>query len=267
MESYLSFSDDAVLDGATSLEGSMEDVTRETIPRDTPPTSTSTPTEEEPTEWPAPLEAATKEAAPAGKPLKGPTHLLVAADDPAEGLTALQAQHKKQRKMEAPHSGYPAWTKVLHPPQLVTTAEQIPLDLGGLKGRHCSWSAGGRRAWCQRVEECLQTAELHPMSPTKSPKPVQEITLPPGFMGVVACLQRDPLPMTTIKAPMEPTQPEIMVEPVIATMCTSYIVQDETTGVTYMDMVTTFMGRVALSSSHVATCSSRPTIEDVTNLP
>ena len=73
----------------------------------------------------------------------------------------------------------------------------------------------------------------------------------PGFMGVVACLWRDPLPMAVIKAPMEPMQPEILEEPVIATMCTSCIVQDETMGVTYMDMVTTSMCRLALSSHHV----------------
>ena len=61
-------------------------------------------------------------------------------------------------------------------------------------------------------------------------------------------------------------QPEILAEPAIATMCTSCIIQDETMGVTYMDMVTTSMGRVALSSSQMTTCSPGPTIEDVTNL-
>ena len=54
---------------------------------------------------------------------------------------------------------------------------------------------------------------------------------------------------------MEPMQPEILAEPVIATMCISHIVQDETPRVTYMDVVTTSMGRVALSSSPVATAS------------
>ena len=65
-------------------------------------------------------------------------------------------------------------------------------------------------------------------------------------MGVAACLQKDPLPTATVEALTEPMQPEIMPEPVVATMCTSCIIQDETTGVTYMDTVTTFMGRVAL---------------------
>ena len=86
-------------------------------------------------------------------------------------------------------------------------------------------------------------------------------------MGVVACLQWDPSTKAAIKAPMIPMQPEIMVEPVIATMCTSCITQNETMGVTYMDIVTTSVCRVALSSSHMVACPPRPTIEDVTNLP
>ena len=45
--------------------------------------------------------------------------------------------------MEAPHSGYLGRMKVLHPPQLVTTAEPILPALSGLKGRHHSQSTGG----------------------------------------------------------------------------------------------------------------------------
>ena len=83
--------------------------------------------------------------------------------------------------MEAFHSGYPSWMKVLHPPQPVTTVEPIPLALGGSKGRHHSQSMGGRRDQHQRAGECLQTMELHPMLPPKSPKLVQEIAPSPGF--------------------------------------------------------------------------------------
>ena len=116
------------------------------------------------------------------------------------------------------------------------------------------------------MEECLQTIELHPVSPPESPKLIQEIALPPGFTGVVACLQRDPLPTAAIRAPIEPIQQEILAEPVMVTMCTSHIIQDEAMGVTYMDTVTVSMGRVALSSLHVVTYSPSPTIEDITNI-
>ena len=104
------------------------------------------------------------------------------------------------------------------------------------------------------------------MLPPKSLKLVQEIALPPGFTRVEACLRRDPLPTATIEAHMEPMQPEILAEPTIPTMCTSCIIQDETMGVIYMDMVTTSVGRLALSSSCMAACSPSPTIEDITNL-
>ena len=115
MESYVSFTDGTILDSAASLEGSLEDVTGVAIPRGTMPTSTCTPIEEETAKEPVPPEVATKEAAPAEKPLEEPTHLLVAVDDPTEELTATQAQHKGQRKTEAPHSDYPGWMKLLHP--------------------------------------------------------------------------------------------------------------------------------------------------------
>ena len=84
-------------------------------------------------EEPAPIEVVTEEAAPAGKPLEGSTHLLVTVNDPTEELTVLQVQHGEQMKVEAPHSGFPIWMKVLHPPQLPTTVEQIPLALSESK--------------------------------------------------------------------------------------------------------------------------------------
>ena len=91
MESYMSFSDDAVLDGATSQEGSLEDLTGVTIPGDAPLASTGASTKEEPAEEPTPMEVTTKEAAPIMKPFKGSTHLLVTVDNPAGRPTALQA--------------------------------------------------------------------------------------------------------------------------------------------------------------------------------
>ena len=263
----VSFSDDAILDDATSPEGSLEDLTRVTIPGDAPPASTGTSTKEEPAEEPAHMEVTTEEAAPAMKPLKGSTYLPVTVSNPTEKPTALQAWHEEQRKVEAPDSNFPGWTKVLHSPQPVTAVEPIPLDLGESKQRHHSQSTGGRTAQYQRVEEHLQTMELHPVSPPESPKLVQEIALPSGLTGVVACLQRDPSPKTTAEAPREPMQLEIIMKPAIATMCTSCIAQNETMGVTYMDMATTSMGRMALSSSRMVTCPPGSTIEDVTDLP
>ena len=57
-----------------------------------------------------------------------------------------------------------------------------------------------------------------------------------------------------------------MLAPGVATMSTSCIVKDEVTGVTYMDTVTTSIGRVALSSPELETPAQGPKIEDITDL-
>ena len=68
---------------------------------------------------------------------------------------------------------------------------------------------------------------------------MQEVALALGFKEVMAFLQRDPLSVTAFKVPLELMQPEVMVEPTVAMVCASCIVQDEATGITYMEMVTT----------------------------
>ena len=49
-------------------------------------------------------------------------------------------------------------------------------------------------------------------------------------------------------------------------MSTSYIVKDEVTEVTYMDTVTTLVGRVALSCPEQETLAQGPKIQDITDL-
>ena len=58
----------------------------------------------------------------------------------------------------------------------------------------------------------------------------------------------------------------MIVEPTVAIMCTSHIVQDKAMGITYMDMVTTSVGQVALGSSCLVAQTPRLTIEDVRDL-
>ena len=53
--------------------------------------------------------------------------------------------------------------------------------------------------------------------------------------------------MIALKAPLEFTQPKVVIEPAVATMCTSPVVQDKASGVSYMEMVTTSVGWVALT--------------------
>ena len=44
---------------------------------------------------------------------------------------------------------------------------------------------------------------------------------------VMACLQRDPSPVTAPKVPLESMQSEVIVKSVVAMMCASHIVQDK----------------------------------------
>ena len=54
--------------------------------------------------------------------------------------------------------------------------------------------------------------------------------------------------------------------PTIVTRSTSQVVKDKVTGVTYMDTMTTLVGRVTLSGPKQETLTQEPTIQDVTDL-
>ena len=94
-----------------------------------------------------------------------------------------------------------------------------------------------------------------------------QVTPPPGFWGVMACLQRDLLSVDADEAPPDPLQLAVVVEPTVVTMSTSCIMKDEATGITYMDTMTTSMGQVALSGPSQGTQAMGPIIEDITDLP
>ena len=89
---------------------------------------------------------------------------------------------------------------------------------------------------------------------------------PPGFLAVMACLRRDQSPEGVHKIPSDPLTVGVMLAPWVVTMSASHIVKDEVTGVTYMDTVTTSVGRVALSGSEQETSAQGPKIQDITDL-
>ena len=60
------------------------------------------------------------------------------------------------------------------------------------------------------------------------------------------CLRRYQSLEGAHKLPPDPLAVGVMLAPGVTTMNTSCIMKDEVTGVTYMDMVTTSVGRVAL---------------------
>ena len=68
------------------------------------------------------------------------------------------------------------------------------------------------------------------------------------------------------KVSPDPLMVGVMSAPGVATMRVSCIVKDEVTGVTYMDTVTTSVGRVALSGPEQETSAQGPKIQDITDL-
>ena len=93
---------------------------------------------------------------------------------------------------------------------------------------------------------------------------VQPTTLLHSFAGVTACLQTPELLEVASEAPLGTMSIGVAVTPRISTMSMSCIIRDEAACVTYMDTVTTSIGRVALSGPDSETSSPGPTIEDVT---
>ena len=146
---------------------------------------------------------------------------------------------------------FPRWEKVLHPSQPVVASGQLPCLSGSPEWKSHS----------------LQTTT----TPTRSPSPAQKLevvqraTLTLGFLGVTACL-RSQLPEEVPKASPDPLAVGVMIDPGVATVCTSHIIRDEVTGATYLDTVTTLVGRVALSGPESDTAAQGLIIEDVMDL-
>ena len=82
---------------------------------------------------------------------------------------------------------------------------------------------------------------------------------------MTTCL-RNQLPEEVPKAPPVPVAVGMMAAPGMVTMSTSHVVWDEATGATSLDMVTTSIGRVALSVPEGRITMPGPEIEDVTDL-
>ena len=85
----MAFSDNAILEGATPWERSLEGQTQATIPGKTQPVPTEEPAKElapskVPTEEVASTEEPTEEAAPTEEPTEEPTTLMATISKPAE---------------------------------------------------------------------------------------------------------------------------------------------------------------------------------------
>ena len=198
---------------------------------------------------------------------EGVTPLEEVSTDPAEetephsAATVPAAAPKEQATREASQGPaverkspkFPRWEKVLHPSHLVVAAGQIPHPSKSLEHPHplmatCNWHTK--------------------MAPIEAPSAVQELevaqwwTPTPGFLEVTACL-RGQLLEEVPKAPPGPLAMGMMTAPGVATMSASHVIRDEVTGATYLDMVTTSVGRVTLSGPESEIPAQGFKIEDV----
>ena len=80
------------------------------------------------------------------------------------------------------------------------------------------------------------TAELLCITP--KPKAGEEEELQMGYRCDMKLIQQ----WTDVKAPLKLMQLEVKVEPVVAMVCASHIVQDKTSGIMYLEMVITSVG-------------------------
>ena len=127
-------------------------------------------------------------------PLRSQQWWRAPASEPGKESDIPPVWHEKQgEREEVPHSDFPGWTEVLHPAHSATSAREIPPPPSELRWRCHSQSAGGRRAQCQKAEECRQAEQerLGSESSPGSPEPMPKVTPPLGFKGVVACLMRE----------------------------------------------------------------------------
>ena len=117
----------------------------------------------------------------------------------------------------------------------------------------------------RRAEECRQAAQeqLGSESSLGSPELVPKVAPPPGFKGVAACLLRESPLLALVEAPPEVRQPAMLMEPMVTMMYATHIVHDKATGVTYMDMVTTSVRRVALGNPCMVAILPGPTVEEL----
>ena len=123
MESYISFHDDAVLDGVAPPEGFLKDQSEETIPESALLASPDSPIEE----------ATVEETTPVGGPL----------EEPSTPQTLCEEQ---TMRVEASQIQFPGCRKVLHPSGLITATGQVPPVSHESRWRPCSQSSRGRKA-------------------------------------------------------------------------------------------------------------------------
>ena len=156
------------------------------------------------------------------------------------------------------------WDKVLHPSWPVIAAGETPQPTwtSRLRGRSHQLS----RMTPAKSPVCLPKA---PSLPEPSPLAkalvlVRPSTPPQGLMGVMACLKMPELVEVDQEVSMDTLSMGLVTAPGISSVSSSHVVKDDATGLTYVDTVTTSIGRIILSGLDLNASSTGPIIEDIT---
>ena len=81
----------------------------------------------------------------------------------------------------------------------------------------------------------------------------------------MACLHTPELVEVDLKAPVGIMPIRLLATPGISSVSSSHIVKYEIMGITYMDTITTSIGRVTISGPGLEAFPTSPTIEDITD--
>ena len=155
------------------------------------------------------------------------------------------------------------WEKVLHTSQPVVATRDIPQPT----------KTPRPKVEAKQIPQMISMRLL--VSPPKTPTQPQPSpsmhalaltrlpTPPQGFAGVTGCLHVPEMVEVDLEPPVGILPMELVAAPGIASMSSRCIIKDELMGVTYMDTVTTSIGRVAISSPGLEAFPTGPTIEDI----
>ena len=156
------------------------------------------------------------------------------------------------------------WDKVLHPSQpVIATGETTqPTQTLRLRGRSCQLS------WMTPVRSPIHLPKApsppEPSPPARALALVKPPTPPQGFVGVTACLKMPEFMEVDQEVLMGTLSIGLVMTLGISSMSSSHVVKDHATGLTYIDTVTTSVGRIILSGLDLNASSTGPTIEDIT---
>ena len=157
------------------------------------------------------------------------------------------------------------WEKVLHPSQPVVATGEIP------QLTRTPRLKVGSNQLSRIIQIKLPVSPLRtptPPQPSPSTQTLALVWLPTplhGFSGVMACLHTPELMEVDLEVPIGAIPIRLIVTPGISSVSSSHIVKDKITGMTYVDTITTSVGRVAISGPDPEAFPMGPTIEDITD--